>query len=74
MEEEWSGRLGEALALCQDQEAALEQLQRQSLKDRRSVLLRTSEYALAMEPLQILLESSHRKIHPSVSWHDASRL
>ena len=37
VEEEWSGRLGEALALCQDQEAALEQLQRQSLKDRRYV-------------------------------------
>ncbi|CAL5228113.1 g11189 [Coccomyxa viridis] len=35
VEEEWSGRLAEALALCQDQEAALEQLQRQSFKDRR---------------------------------------
>jgi len=35
VEEEWGGRLAEALALCQDQEAALEKLQRQSIKDRR---------------------------------------
>lgn len=34
-EEEWSARLAEALALCQDQEAALGRLQRQSIKDRR---------------------------------------
>ena len=35
VEEEWSARLAEALALCQDQEAALEKLQRQSIKERR---------------------------------------
>jgi hypothetical protein len=32
---EWSARLAEALALCQDQEAALGRLQRQSIKDRK---------------------------------------
>lgn len=36
-EEEWSARLAEALALCQDQEAALEALQQRSLKDRRCI-------------------------------------
>ena len=35
VEEEWSARLAEALALCQDQEAALAQLQAQCLKDCR---------------------------------------
>lgn len=34
-EKEWSARLAEALALCQDQEAALGRLQRQSIKDRK---------------------------------------
>ena len=34
-EEEWSARLAEALALCQDQESALGRLQRQSIKDRK---------------------------------------
>ena len=32
VEEEWSGRVAEALALCQEQEAALERLQRQSMR------------------------------------------
>ena len=32
VEEEWSGRVAEALALCQEQEAALERLQRQNLR------------------------------------------
>ena len=70
VEEEWSGRLGEALALCQDQEAALEQLQRQSLKDRRSVLLRTSECALAWNPQRYC--SKLPQMHLSVSWSVAS--
>lgn len=38
VEEEWSARLAEALALCQDQEVALERTQRQSLRVRRCVL------------------------------------
>ena len=32
VEEEWSGRMAEALALCQEQEAALERLQRQNMR------------------------------------------
>ena len=42
VEEEWGGRLAEALALCQDQEAALEKLQQRSLRDRRFVPAATS--------------------------------
>ena len=53
-EEEWSARLAEALALCQDQEAALEALQQRSLKDRRcsplSIYLCTPGHVLSAAP------------------------